>query len=238
MPAESELIKQIHIKQQLKQLPKSNIPPLHNPEMLYIGCVDARLDPVADIGIPQGKALIYRNIGALVFKETKHTRQKLDTNAILSSGEIPENVSMGAALEFFINVIPAPLDKDGKPKIKDIVISGHTDCGGMKACLDGCDQFIYLPQYIIPPLREVREKVVNDPALPTRDEKLRALEEASVRQSIANLMSYDIVRKAVEEGRLQLHGWVINTATQRLSEMDEHGHFHSMSEHKGQGQGR
>src|SRR5437868_5582255 len=75
----------------------------HEPEMLYIGCIDARLDPVKDIGIPQGKALIYRNVGALVPPPAK------DVNAMP-----PEAASLGAALEFFVNLEP-PRDDNDRP---------------------------------------------------------------------------------------------------------------------------
>src|SRR5688572_27675034 len=77
-------------------------PPRHRPEMLYIGCIDARLDPIDDIGIPKGKALIYRNVAALV-RPAQGQGGIIDGDAAIMSGEIPESVSIGAALEFFIN---------------------------------------------------------------------------------------------------------------------------------------
>lgn len=193
-------------------------PPPHEPEMLYIGCIDARLDPIDDIGIPKGKALIFRNIAALVraCPVESAAQETLDKKAVLAAGEIPENVSIGAALEFFIKHLPAP--KDG---VKHIVVSGHTNCGGIDACLnDKCAGDTYLPRYFTA-LEGVRDAVLKNPQLKTRDEQLHALEEASVRQSIENLMSYEVVRKAVEEGRVVLHGWVINTANHHISEMNQ-----------------
>lgn len=82
--------------------------PEHKPEMLLIGCVDARLDPHADIGIMKGKALIYRNIAALVAGREG-------------------SLSVAAALEFAVIQM----------QVKRIVVMGHTACGGIRAFLEG-----------------------------------------------------------------------------------------------------
>jgi carbonic anhydrase len=192
-------------------------PPRHRPEMLYIGCIDARLDPVADIGIPQGKALIYRNIAALVRPAQGHGGS-IDGEAAVASGEIPESVSIGAALEFFLVHIEMP-----PSGVKHIVVSGHTDCGGIRACVQGVPGD-YLPRYLTA-LSAVREHVLANPAHTTEAQRCDAMEEAAVRQSIENLKSYDVVRKALETGKVELHGWIINTATQRILEMDAEGIF-------------
>ncbi len=206
----------IRLRQAQAGTPLHHTPAKHQPEMLYIGCIDARLDPIDDIGIEKGTALIFRNIGALVIKDDAKNIP-LDANSVLTSGEIPHNVNIGAVLEFFINHIPY------KPGcIKHIVISGHTDCGGLKACHYGVNEHDrYLPLYL-KSLQGVCSKVRenakthgwNDAQL------LHALEEESVRQSIANLLTYPIVEQAIAKRTLEVHGWVINTATQRILEMN------------------
>jgi carbonic anhydrase len=172
-------------------------PPSHRPEMLYIGCPDARLDPVSDIGIEQGNALIFRNIGALVLRE---------------------NPSMGAVLEYFLHHLPP-----GQNGVKHIVVAGHTDCGGLKACQHGCrdEHDHYLPQYL-ESLNPVRARVMAEAkAQKWNDEQiLHALEKESVRHSLGNLMDYSVVEQAVKSGWLELHGWVIDTATKSISEMN------------------
>ncbi|NBO17789.1 MAG: hypothetical protein EBV03_00900 [Proteobacteria bacterium] len=191
--------------------------PQHQPEMLYIGCVDARLDPIADIGIEKGKALILRNIAALVPKG-HDSGTSMELHAAIASGEIPQNASIGAVLEFFLNHIP---QKPGK--IKHIVVSGHTDCGGLKTCQQGhfAESDHYLPQYL-GTLKEVMAQVMlkAKSLLWGKDQELHGLEEESVRQSVANLRTYPAVREAMEKGTLQVHGWVIDTATQRVNELN------------------
>jgi len=199
-------------------------PPMrHQPDMLYIGCIDARLDVLRDIGIDIGKALIFRNIGALVRHtgvskdELKSTEVALSENNLM---EVPHNVSIGATLEFFLNHI-----EPGKEGVKDIVISGHTDCGGLKACRDQAfkKEDSYLPVYV-KSLDDVRAKVMEEAKAggweKDPDRILKALEEESVRKSMDNLLSYPVVQRMIKEGKLRVHGWVINTGTKRINEMN------------------
>ena len=79
----------------------------HEPEVLLIGCVDARTDPIRDLGIPKGKALILRNVAALVHPE----------------GE--KRLTESAALAFAVRHM----------KVKHVCIMGHTDCGGIRAAI-------------------------------------------------------------------------------------------------------
>lgn len=214
-----DIINDIRRKQRQTPAVGEGRPPQHRPEMLYIGCIDARLDPIDDIGIPKGKALIYRNIAALVRPEPGVPAEMVDGNSALETGQIPESIGIGAALEFFVKHIP---HVDGKPK--HIVVAGHTDCGGIRACLHktGVQEDRYLPRYLAA-LTEVRRLVVEHAAQhPHMDEdaQLLSLEQSAVRQSVANLMSYEVVRSAVEARTLFLHGWVIDTATQGISELD------------------
>lgn len=203
------MMHEIRLRQALAAREDHSLPPRHRPEMLYIGCIDARLDPIDDIGIEKGKAVIFRNIGAQVLPDISGRE--------VAEGELPPNVGVAAALEFFLHHIP------GEGRVKHIVIAGHTDCGGIKACLQGacCAHDHYLPLY----LRNfdgVRGKILAEAARRgwSEEEALKALEEESVRWSLENLQTYPAVRRAMEEGRLEVHGWIINTATQRIFEMN------------------
>lgn len=181
------------------------IPPEHRPEMLMIGCIDARLNLKSDIGIPDGKALIHRNIAALVRSRPDPADR--------------EGSSVGASLEFAIHIM----------HVKHIVVMGHTDCGGIQACLHGDhDEHTQNIRHYLAPLQAAREEVLGRGGDMTAQG--RAMEEAAIRQSIANLRSYDIVQDAVRNGRVQLHGWLINTATKRISQMGETGRFVPMSD--------
>lgn len=204
----------IRLQQAQAALPLNHSMPVHQPEMLYIGCVDARLDPIEDIGIEKGKALIFRNISALVLKE----EHPITPGEIMHSADIPQNVGIGAVLDFFLNHIVLP-----GGKIKHIVVSGHTDCGGLKACqFQQCnDHDHYLPLYL-QSLEPVRRKVMAEAAAHNWNDAqtLQALEKESVRLSMANLLTYPSVQEALQRGLLEIHGWVIDTATQSITEMN------------------
>jgi carbonic anhydrase len=181
-----------------KNLPTSDndVVPDHNPEILLIGCIDARLDVFTDIGLPRGKALIMRNIAALIagIKEDGRSRS-----------------TEAAALQFAITA----------KQVKHIVVMGHTHCGGIEACVHGLD----LPevQRYLAPLEPARDKVRASGG--SLDDQARTMEEEAVRQSVKNLMTFPCVEKAVSEGLIQVHGWVIDIATKRLKVMNENGEF-------------
>ena len=180
-------------------------PPVHSPEMLLIGCVDARLNPKTDMGIPDGAALIHRNIAALVRGKPV-------------AGD-HEGSSVGASLQLAINVM----------RVKHIVVMGHTDCGGIRACLEDSHSHDTqdIRRYLLP-LSAAREQVVAEGG--NIKAQARAMEEAAVRQSVTNLMGYQLVQDALRNGHCDIHGWVINTATKRISEMDlSSGQFTSMA---------
>jgi carbonic anhydrase len=187
-----DIIEQIRKKQQSLIVPKDAAFPPHEPEMLLIGCVDARLDIIDDVGIPKGKALVMRNIAALV------------AGAHEESAERPIEA---ATLEFAVNVM----------KVKHIAVMGHTDCGGIRAQLEGLD----IPQMkrYLDPLEIVHRQVMERGG--NKEKQAREMEQAAVRLSLKNLRTYVSVREAERAGRLAIHGWVSDVATQRLFVLDE-----------------
>jgi len=169
--------------------------PEHKPDMLYIGCIDARLDPIDDLKIPAGKALIHRTIGALV--------------AGLKDGEAL-NASEAASIDFAVNVM----------HVKDIVIAAHTHCGGLGTCIHGINENDHETPFLKKYLKQLKDVLSSLAGIRDTEQKIHELEDSSVRNSLKNLLSYPFVKKAVEEGKLQLHGWVLDTATKRILEVD------------------
>lgn len=197
-----DVIDYIRACQNEMTLPENDAPPVHEPQVLLIGCVDARLSIHKDIGFPDGSTLIYRNIAALVS----------------GNEEGQGRISEAAALQFAVDVM----------KVKHIVVMGHTDCGGIRACLNEKDfEHTQAIRDYLKPLAGVREEVVARGG--SEKEQRSAMEMAAVHNSLANLMTYPVVARAVEEGRLEIHGWVINTGTKEICELDkETGQFVSM----------
>jgi len=239
MAIDADIYQNILRWQRFKLRKQAEGPLPHRPRVLYIGCSDARLDPVTDIGIPQGEALIYRNIGGRV--PAPPDLSTLDMDAAARTGQIPEAVSMGATLEFFLNHVEDPENGEGRPpQTKHIIVSAHTYCGGVAtANRNGAkpkDQ--YLPYYLAAMLAPIREFVGG--LTGSHEEKDRATEEESVRASMKHLRMYEVVREAENAvpPRVVLHGWVLGTDERRdIRELDEVTNtFHPLVE-RGQGAG-
>lgn len=164
--------------------------PEHKPEMLFIGCVDARKDPISGLGIPKGKALILRNIAALIRGTSVESTQR-ETEA--------------AALEFAVKVM----------QIKHIVVMGHTDCGGIRASLQDVD----LPDIknYLSPLAKIKADI-RSRGLSLKEQQ-RALEEEAVKMSVENLLSYDYIKEKVDNGDITIHGWKIDISCGKLLEL-------------------
>jgi carbonic anhydrase len=196
-----DILDNIRRKQESLAIDKNAEFPPHQPEMLLIGCVDARLDIIDDIGIPKGKALVMRNIAALVAG---------------SHEEAPERPIEAATLEFAVNVM----------KVKHIAVMGHTDCGGIRAQLEEVD--IPLIRKYLDPLETVHRQIQERGG--NKVKQAREMEQMAVRLSLKNLRTYASVKEAERAGRLQIHGWVIDVATQQLFVLDEKsGTFAPMS---------
>ena len=157
---------------------------VHAPVMLLIGCADARKDPVKDLGIDRGKALIMRNIAALIRGSSVAPEQR-ETEA--------------AVLEFAVKVM----------KVKHIAVMGHTDCGGIRAALMDIE-LKDIRQYLSP-LNDLKTKISASGL--SLEEQARLLEVEAVKMSVQNLRSYDYIKQAIDGGKLSLHGWILDIHT-------------------------
>ncbi|MEC9342229.1 MAG: carbonic anhydrase [Pseudomonadota bacterium] len=173
------------------------------PEIMLIACCDSRAAPEVIFDAVPGEIFVVRNVANLV------------------PPHAPDGDYHGtsAALEFAVQAL----------KVGHIVVMGHGRCGGIHA------------------FREQHEGVAGDPLSPgdfigkwmsliepaTSDlrcedvesaaARQRALEEASIRNSIANLMTFPCVNILVERGQLRLHGAWFDIAQGELWVMDEAG---------------
>ncbi|MDX2112326.1 MAG: carbonic anhydrase [Alphaproteobacteria bacterium] len=106
------------------------IPSQVKPSLLLVGCVDARLNPRDDIGIPDGAALIHRTIAAT----------------------IPAYDPADSSSREFNDVLTGALAGG----IRHIAVMGHTHCGGLEACLCGEHEKLRHVKDHLTPLEPVR----------------------------------------------------------------------------------
>ncbi|GMM56748.1 carbonate dehydratase [Maudiozyma humilis] len=129
---------------------------------------------------------------------------------------LDNDLSAQSALEYAVNVL----------NVKQIVICGHTDCGGINTCLlgrrdalpaAGCGHlYTYLDE--IEQLRaECAQELAGTPSI-TRQGKYLAL--MNVRRQAQKLMQRDFVQRAITERGLKIHGLIYNIDSALLEKVE------------------
>ena len=154
------------------------------PKVMVIACADSRTDPALVFDADPGEIFVVRNIAAMVppFETT------------------PGRHGVSAALEFAVQVL----------KVREIVVMGHGMCGGCKAALTqelagsepGHGGFI---ADWISMLDGVREPIARELGTTGREAE-KAMEQAAVKVSLANLRTFPCVAQLEAAGKLRLRG--------------------------------
>jgi carbonic anhydrase len=154
------------------------------PRAMIICCCDSRVLVSEMFGGEAGDYFIHRNIAALV------PPYEPDGEAHGTS----------ATIEFAVDTLG----------VSHLVVLGHSACGGVRGCHDlfsGAAPELADPKSFVGSWLRILEPgyaAVRD--LPDLGERLAALEKEAVRVSLANLLTFPFVVRAVEAGRLTLHG--------------------------------
>ena len=169
------------------------------PRVMVIACSDSRVDPAQIFDVSPGEIFVVRNVAALVppFETT------------------PGLHGVSAALEFAVQVL----------RVREIVVMGHGMCGGCKAALTqellgtepGKGGFI---ANWIEMLDEVRHPIARELGTEGRTAE-RAMEEAAVKVSLANLRTFPCVVEKEKRGSLTLRGALFAISDGVLHLLDE-----------------
>ncbi|MDB4115846.1 carbonic anhydrase [Planktomarina sp.] len=168
------------------------------PRAMVISCCDSRVHVTAIFGAEQGEFFIHRNVANLV-------------PAYLPDGE-PHGTS--AAVEYAVTAL----------KVAHIIVLGHSNCGGVKACHDMCtghapeleksSSFVGRWMDILRPGFE-RIKDIDG-----AEDQVASLEREAVMISIENLITFPFVKEAVNKNDLTLHGLWTDIAEGTLEQFD------------------
>lgn len=147
-----------------------------NPFVMYIGCSDSRVIPEKMLNLSEGDVFVIRNVA----------------NIIPPKGS--KDTSVAAALEFAVQTL----------KIEQIIVCGHTDCGGINSLAKGADMqkfsnIIDWVEYARPVLEEVSED---------EDDRVGRLIRKNVLLQKQNLLTYPFIRERYEQGALEIHPWL------------------------------
>jgi carbonic anhydrase len=166
------------------------------PETMIIGCCDSRVSPEVIFDAAPGELFVTRNVANLVPPYTPDGAQR----------------AVSAALEFAVQAL----------RVKNIVVLGHARCGGIKAYAEQAEplspgDFIGNWMALIEPAaREVGPPKTGEGT----DSFLRRLEQAAIKHTIKNLLTFPCVKILVERGKLALHGAYFGVATGKLWILD------------------
>ena len=95
-------------------------------------------------------------------------------------------------------------------KVAHLIVLGHSQCGGVKGCLDMCKG--HAPQveakesFVGRWMDILKPKYEHVAAISDEDEQVRQLEKHAVVASLENLMTFPFITSAVDDGTLSLHG--------------------------------
>jgi carbonic anhydrase len=132
---------------------------------------------------------------------------------------VPSDVSYLSVLQYAVEHL----------KVEDIVVCGHTKCGGVHASLSPnkhgfVDNWLHNIKMVAESHKKELE-IIKDP-----EQKANRLIELNVQQSVNNLANSLPVKEAWERGqKLTIHGWVYDVATGlvrdlKISNLPTNGH--------------
>ena len=158
-----------------------------SPRVMIISCCDSRVDPAVILNTKPGDLFMVRNVANIVPPYDPHG----------------DNHSTSAALEFAVTGL----------KVAHIMVLGHAHCGGVKSFLAGLQgaatgaeaehSFISRWMTLLRPAM-AHLQAAGAPCDPK--DRQRALEHASIINSLANLETFPFVRERLDDGTLALHG--------------------------------
>ncbi len=103
-------------------------------------------------------------------------------------------------------------------KVKHIIVSGHYNCGGVKASMQPDDLGILNPW-----LRNIRDVYrmhqVELDAIDDETERYNRLVELNTLEQVTNLLKLKVVQQARKEYGLRLHAWIFDMGTGALKSL-------------------
>lgn len=154
-----------------------------NPKYMIISCCDSRVHVTSIFGAQEGEFFIHRNIANLVPPYSPDG----------------DNYGTSAAIEYATKAL----------KISNIIILGHTNCGGIDGAYklhrnDLNETYVFINKWlnlILPAFKNISREI-------PKKNQIKQLEQESIKNSLNNLLSFPNVKKGVEEKEILIHGLI------------------------------
>jgi carbonic anhydrase len=154
-----------------------------NPHTLFISCSDSRIDPNLITKTLPGELFIIRNVANLIppYRDTA------------------EFVATTSAVEYAVLSL----------NVKNIIVCGHSNCGGCAAGLNLPETLMAMPhtRKWLELAKPAREKVLSTMTSEGPEAREWMMEQYNVTEQLRNLWSYPYIRERVMAGTLNLSGW-------------------------------
>lgn len=153
-----------------------------SPKYMVFACSDSRVCPSHVLNFKPGEAFMVRNIASMVppFDQTKYS-------------------GAGAAIEYAVLHL----------KVENILVVGHSCCGGIKGLMsipdDGTTASDFIEQWV-KICQPAKAKVRSECSSLTFAEQCNNCEKEAVNVSLGNLLTYPFVREGVMKKTLSLKG--------------------------------
>lgn len=153
------------------------------PHTLFIGCADSRVVPNMITNTLPGELFVIRNVA----------------NIVPNYRSTDEYVATTSAIEYAMVQFP----------IENIVVCGHSNCGGCQA--------LYLPEErlnAMPHTKKwleqahgVRDRVLAEVGPDNPEKREWLTEQMNIVEQMKHLMSYPYIASRYMEGKVMIHGW-------------------------------
>ena len=159
-----------------------NLSSSQNPHTLYIGCSDSRIVPNLITKTMPGELFVVRNIANMVPPYNENSYSFRCTASII---------------EYAVNVL----------EVENIIICGHSNCGGCKALYYSEEKLKNLPnvkQWL--KLGETIKERVLVKNLSVEEREFQT-EQLNIVQQLENILTYPFVKERFKNKQLNLYGW-------------------------------
>lgn len=162
------------------------------PEYLIIACSDSRSDPATIFGARPGEFFVVRNIAALV---PPHDA----TNGLFGTR---------SAIAYAVLAL----------KVRNIVVMGHAQCGGVAAAIDpqSASGIPYVNDWVA-----LAQPAVERAHAHPHDHGSTSVERETVKLSVERLLQYPFIEERVKAGTLQVNGTRFGIADGILELLDQ-----------------
>lgn len=170
-----------------------------SPKVMVIGCCDSRVSPSLIFNEAPGRVFTVRNVANLVPPFEKDEAHH----------------GTSAAIEFAVT----------KLQVENIVVMGHSHCGGIAASLqdvlsDGAGESYFIHSWVSIIQSVAAGVAAANPDMAEAD-LLPLVEKAAIKKSLANLREFPFVAEAMERGTLELHGLYFDIGHAALYALDQ-----------------